>query len=86
VAVPDVSESLSLAVPQDSTFLRLAKLFPEEPDAAYLRYENWARPGLWGFRAGNRPVLPGGDFPHFYYTIRLDEEEFWYLVLMDVLP
>ncbi|MDR0637218.1 MAG: hypothetical protein LBF87_09110, partial [Treponema sp.] len=37
-----------------------AKLFLEEPDAAYLRYENWARPGLWGFRAGNRPVLPGG--------------------------
>ena len=20
---------------------------------------NWARPGLWGFRVGNRPVLPG---------------------------
>jgi hypothetical protein len=35
-------------------------LVPEEPDAAYLRYENWAYPGLWGFRAGNRPVLPGG--------------------------
>jgi hypothetical protein len=33
VAVPDVPESLSLAVPQDSTFLHLAKLFPEEPDA-----------------------------------------------------
>jgi hypothetical protein len=35
-------------------------LVPEEPDAAYQRYENRARPGLWGFRAGNRPVLPGG--------------------------
>ncbi|MDR0637162.1 MAG: hypothetical protein LBF87_08820 [Treponema sp.] len=59
MAVSDVPESLSLAVPQDRTLLRLAKLFLEEPDAAYLRYENWACPGLWGFRAGNRPVLPG---------------------------
>ena len=33
VAVSDVPESLSLAVPQDSTLLRLAKLFLEEPDA-----------------------------------------------------
>jgi hypothetical protein len=45
---------------ENYALLRLAKLFLEEPDAAYLRYENWARPGLWGFRAGNRPVLPGG--------------------------
>ncbi|MDR2774954.1 MAG: hypothetical protein LBC19_09485 [Tannerella sp.] len=34
-------------------------LLPEEPDAAYPRYENWARPGLWGLRGGNSPVLPG---------------------------
>jgi hypothetical protein len=27
----------------------------------YLRSENWARPGLWGLRVGNRPVLPGKD-------------------------
>jgi hypothetical protein len=32
---------------------------PEEPDAAYLRYENWARPGLRGIRGGNSPVLSG---------------------------
>jgi hypothetical protein len=33
VAVPDVPESPPVTVPQDSTLLRLAKLFPEEPDA-----------------------------------------------------
>jgi hypothetical protein len=36
-----------------------AKLFLEEPDAAYLRYENWACPGLRGLRGSNSPVLPG---------------------------
>jgi hypothetical protein len=30
-------------------------LIPEEPDAAYQRYENWAPPGLWGLRAGVSP-------------------------------
>jgi hypothetical protein len=28
-------------------------------DAADLWSENWARPGLWGLRGGNSPVLPG---------------------------
>jgi hypothetical protein len=41
-----------------------ANLIPEEPDAAYLRYENWACPGLWGLRGGNFPVLPGEKFYH----------------------
>jgi hypothetical protein len=33
VAVSDVPESQPFALPQDSTLLRLAKLFLEEPDA-----------------------------------------------------
>jgi hypothetical protein len=37
--------------------------FLEEPDIADQWSENWARPGLWGFRAGDRPVLPGGRLP-----------------------
>jgi hypothetical protein len=34
-------------------------LFLEEPDVAYQRYEDWARPGLRGLRGGNSPVLSG---------------------------
>ncbi|MDR2785345.1 MAG: transcriptional repressor, partial [Treponema sp.] len=35
-----------------------ANLIPEEPGAAYPRYENWARPGLWGSGEVNSRVLP----------------------------
>jgi hypothetical protein len=41
-------------------FRSLLFLVPEAVKSKIAGCLNWARPGLWGFRAGNRPVLPGG--------------------------
>jgi len=29
---------------------------------------NWARPGLWGLRAGNCPVLPGNNYKNHWWV------------------
>jgi hypothetical protein len=75
VAVFDVPESPALAVPQDSTFLRLAKLFPEEPDALIGHVRVCGGSG----RATAR-FYPAEGFPPFCYSVVLGKAKrlfFW---------